>query len=316
MMLEEEVSIQNNLQLIVDLEDDLLTLANPPCSDNLMNDTSDAERQDEVQIDDSVSNVSNISNITADDRVGFESKEGSSFDENSLSEEVVEVCDAACQTEFTDSDTVSNQSNSVSNDLTMESVTVRMATNSVDRNLHKRESVEAFLNATLQGALLRKPDGASDPSLHKELLSPTVDCKQSDPLPVQMSSTLPRNTQRTASPKAPNDVQTIKLQPYLFSPKHLANQATAATPPIVNDVAQPTSVSEPAVSKLKKLFRQHSSDSFENNGAGKNSSKKSKGSKLPGLRFSSKPRDSKPITNTPPTPSKKSEPVKKVNETT
>lgn len=313
-LLEEEVSLQEELQLTVKLDDELLDLPNLPCSGNLMNDTSDAEHQDAIQIDDSVSNV------TADDRVGFESKEGSSFDENSLTEEVVEVCDAACQTEFTDSDTLSVQSNGIHVDSNVDKGTLHMTTNSVNRNLHRQQATEAFLNATLQGTLLRKPDGASDPSLHKELLSPTGDRKHVDPM-VQSSNTLPRDAYRKAPTNTPShDVLTIKLQPYLSTPSHSSNSTTTTAIPTTSKQAQPTLASperatSKSESKLKKLnpFRLQSNDGPETiKAANTSSGKKSKGSKLPGLRLSSKPKDTKPSTSGSATP-KKSEPAKKVH---
>ena len=315
--MEKETFIQDNLELAIDLDEELLDLPNLPCTENLMNDTSDVEHQDDVQIDDSVSNVSNV---TADDRVGFESKEGSSFDENSLTEEVVEVCDAACQTEFTDSDSLSVKSNSLKSDSKVENLTVRVATSCGTRALHKRESTEAFLNATLQGTLLRKPDGASDPSLHKELLSSVVDCKQPDPLN-ETSSTLPRNTHLKTSTSAlrpPTDLQTIKLQPYLSLPKQSTSQPSDSPPSSEQSPAQedakiipPEPQANKPESRLKKLglFRQHSNDNQDNQNSGKaaasNQGKKSKGSRLPGLRLPSKTKDS--------TPAKKTEPSKKVN---
>lgn len=313
-LLAEEFKAQDDLQLTVDFID----LPDLPCSESLMADTSD--HQDEVLIDDS------ISNVTVDDRVGFESKEGSSYDDNSLAEEVVEVCDAACQTEFTDSDTHSIQSVKAQSDSNQSDIIIaRTTTNSIGRALNKRESTEAFLDATLHGTLLRRPDGASDPSLHKELLTPSSEHSPLDPMLTSLSNTLPHNTHLNRTPNQTAEVPpTIKLQPYLSTPKIASRspQHAASTLPKAKTQSQPVvavpeeTISKP-VSKIKKLalFRQPSNDSQDgSHNVSKNSTlgKKSKGSKLPSLRLSAKTKDSKASLSLPSTP-KKSETSKKVS---
>ena len=349
-LLEQELSEQDSLQLTVNLLPDASDttlnsdlIADPPCSDNLMNDASDQDKHDDVHIDDS---VSNISNVTADDRVGFESKEGSSIDD-SLGDELVEVCDAACQTEFTDSDAQSIQSGSPQDQ------PIKSSQDSIDiidslplpdvcnRSLNKREATEAFLNATLQATMLRKPDGASDPNLHKESLS-HIDIRQPDTATTQKvhSNTLPHST-HLKSPKPlslPAEVkissidkpaimdtvvdepqlQTIKLQPYLSSHKPMTSRQPVSTlPKPTSSITQPQksplkqhSLPKPSSgkteSRLKKpaLVKQHSSDSPDSPKSTSSPAKKSKGSKLPSLKFSGKSKESK--SNVPTTPTSKS----------
>lgn len=340
-LLEQELSEQDSLQLTVNLipeaefsvTSDLI--ADPPCSDNLMNDASDQDRQDDVHIDDS---VSNISNVTADDRVGFESKEGSSIDD-SLGEEMVEVCDAACQTEFTDSDAQSIQSGSPqdqpikSSHDNLDFVDTLPELNS--GSLNKRDATEAFLQATM----LRKPDGASDPNLHKENSSPgdqrLTDSNTSKKI---HSNTLPHST-HLKSPKPVStatdvetniakpsttdtdkqELQTIKLQPYLSSHKPLTSRHTVSTlpkptttshsqsqksPAKQNSLPKPSSAKTDSKLRIPALVQQHSSDSPDSPKSTSSPAKKSKGSKLPSLKFSGKSKESK--SNLPTTPTTKS----------
>ncbi|XP_067943120.1 uncharacterized protein [Watersipora subatra] len=312
-LLDEECLLQEDLQLTVDLEEELENLPNLPCAEDIFTDALEREPQDEVHVDDS------ISNVTSDEKVGFESKEGSSFDENSLTEEVVEVCDAACQTEFTDSDSVSIQSNGLK-EFSAEGVTVRAALSAASRN--KRESTEAFLNATIQGAMLRKPDGASDPSIHKELISPT-ERKNSDTQLQPTSSTLPRNV-FLKSPKPTTDVpttdtQTIKLQPYLSLPKpHSSNDPSSVSPNASPKAGAKVAagVNRKPESKMKKLglFKQNSHESKDSNSSDRqpaSSATKKKGSMLPGLRFSSKSKEGKLSSGSTSSATKKSDSSKK-----
>ena len=96
-----ELEEQEDLQLTIDLDSETASLQNegpqPPHPPGF---------QDSIHADDSVSNV------TADDRVGYESKGESACDDMSLTDDMIEVCDVACQTEFTDSETQSMRSSS------------------------------------------------------------------------------------------------------------------------------------------------------------------------------------------------------------
>jgi len=335
------------MQLTVELglytEGETTGTSDPPLTDLSCNYSEDAN-QDGVQIDDSVSNV------TADEKVGFESKDESSYDETSLSEEIVEVCDAACQTEFTDSDSHSLQSNTplADSELPPSPESVLDTTPVViARYSHTKDSTEAFLNATLQGSMLRKPDGASDPSLHKELLSPQVEYIDTVPrLHAKCySNTLPRNAYLSCPGSiavgAPavtlNDqseketVQTVKLQPYLSSSRQNSVPHDLESSSLSNHSLSPKSATKtsggrlmapesPPIkqeSKLKKptLFKQTSGELTQNGDCKLSTSspdKKSRTSKLPGLRLSSKPKDGKTGGSTPVTPTKKSESSKKV----
>lgn len=265
--------------------------------------------------------------MTSDDRVGFESKDGSSI-EDSLGDEIVEVCDAACQTEFTDSDTHSVQSTdplqptkNIKDVADSVRQTLPATSNSISRSLNKKEATEAFLNASLQATMLRRPDGASDPNLHKEISSPALDTKIIDTASKIHSNTLPRNTHLappTTQTQAMSEIvepklQPIKLQPYLSAnktptrqmlstiPKHTSSLPQKSPPKQINSSSKSASKPE---SKLKKpsLIKQLSSDSQESpSKTAASPAKKSKGSKLPGLRFSSKSKDPKPAPSSVPT---------------
>jgi len=197
---------------------------------------------------------------------------GSSFDETSLGDETIEVCDAACQTEFTDSETQSNHNDlTTSGDIvkSQDSMDSDMRSNTLSRSV-QNQSVDRVGSSTIGNNLLRRPDGASDPNLHKELISPTEITKPR--LTSSRSSTLPRKTQlqsvavcETINERLNNNNilgTPVKLQPYLtcspvFGRKHVPlptkceEPAPAGPPAAEAEVLVQAEVSEKQASTLE-----------------------------------------------------------------